>query len=79
MQPRLGQSASFADGGADERVVFTSQLVSIPINDTFCSYVPIRADTDSRIYFKPGFDAGVNTGTYQLWFRPDPETKESAA
>jgi hypothetical protein len=77
--PRLGQSASFAADGPDDRVGYSAQAVGTPIRSVFCEAIPFRADSDFRIYLRPGFDSGSdNGGTYQVWIREAIETEESA-
>lgn len=68
--PSLGEAAGYSAGSLDERVAYDAAAVSTPINDVFCAAVPVRSDSNGRVYFRPGFDSGSNNaGTAELWFR----------
>jgi hypothetical protein len=78
VEPRLGQAAGFTTDGPDDRVALGPQAVATGINAVFCKPIPLRADTDFRVYLRPGFDAGAdNDGIYQLWLQQGIETAES--
>lgn len=70
--PRLGQAASFTNGDINERMVYTSQAVGTPINDVFSSDIPVKTDSNGRLYFRPGFNSGTsssdNDGDYEFFF-----------
>ena len=67
--PRLGQAATFTNGDINERMVYASQGVGTAINDVFSSDIPVKTDSNGRLYFRPGFDAGSdNDGAYEFFF-----------
>jgi hypothetical protein len=69
MAPTLGQVATWSAGGVEERMTYGAQVVGTPISDVLCSCVPVRTDANGKLWFRPGFDAGVNnTGTAEFWF-----------
>ena len=68
-QPRLGQAASFTNGDINERAAYTSTAVGTAINDVFSSDIPVKTDSNGRLYFRPGFDNGSdNDGDYEFFF-----------
>ena len=68
--PLLGQVATWAAGGIDERLTYAATAVGTAINDVFATPVPLKCDADGRVYFRPGFDAGAdNDGDYEFWFQ----------
>lgn len=76
---RVGQVAGFTTDGPDDRLALTTQAVGTLVNVAFCSPIPMHADSASKLYFRPGFDAGSdNNGVYQFWFKQGIETVESS-
>lgn len=71
-QPRLGQAASFTNGDINERAAYTSTAVGTAINDVFSTEIPVKTDSDGRLYFRPGFhngtDSNDNDGDYEFFF-----------
>ena len=68
-QPRLGQAASFTNGDINERAAYTSTAVATAINDVFSTEIPVKTDSNGRLYFRPGFDSGSdNDGDYEFFF-----------
>ncbi len=66
--PSVGQAASFT--GINKRLAYSSTAVGTAINDVFSTSIPCLTDTNGRLYFKPGFDAGSdNDGDYEFWFQ----------
>lgn len=69
-QPRIGQAASFSAGDINERVAYASTAVGTAINDVYATPIPMRSDSDGKLYFKPGFDSGSdNDGDYEFWLQ----------
>jgi hypothetical protein len=76
--PRIGQTAAFVDDGPDDRLEVAAQAFTDPIRKVYCQPIPMTADGTSRLYFKPGLDAGSdNDLDLQFWFIQDYETEES--
>ena len=45
-------------------------LVGTAINDVYATPIPMRSDSDGKLYFKPGFDSGSdNDGDYEFWLQ----------
>jgi hypothetical protein len=69
-QPRIGQAASFSAGDINERVAYASTAVGTAINDIYTTPIPIRSDSNGKVYLRPGFDSGSdNDGDYELYFQ----------
>lgn len=69
-QPLIGQAASFSAGDINERIAYASTAVGTAINDVYTTPIPIRSDSNGRVYLKPGFDSGSdNDGDYELYFQ----------
>jgi hypothetical protein len=67
---RIGQAASFSNGDINERIAYASTAVGTAINDVYTTPIPIRSDSNGRVYLRPGFDAGAdNDGDYELYFQ----------
>ena len=76
--PRIGQAAAFANDGPDDRLALPSQAFTDPIRKVYCQPIPMTADGTSKLYFKPGLNAGAdNDLDLQFWFTQDFETEES--
>jgi hypothetical protein len=53
-----------------ERFSYTAQAVATPINDRFDPPIVCKPDSNGRLYFKPGFNAGAdNDGKYTFDFQ----------
>jgi len=71
-QFRVGELAGWTNGDISERIAYASQAISSDpdINDVFTQPIPTITDGNGRIYFRPGFDSGVdNDGKYEFWFK----------
>ena len=67
--PRLGQAASFTNGDINERMAYSSTAVGTATNDVFSSDIPVKTDSNGRLYFRPGFNSGSdNDGDYEFFF-----------
>ena len=67
---RIGQSASWTNGDINERVTYASSVVATATNDVYAVPVPMKCDTNGRVYFRPGFDSGSdNDANYEFWFK----------
>jgi len=67
--PRMGQAASFTNGDINERMAYSSTAVATATNDVFSTAIPCKTDSNGRLYFRPGFDAGSdNDGAYEFFF-----------
>lgn len=76
--PRIGQAATFADDGADERVALAQQNASAKVNAVFQYPVPFYVDGSFRAYFRPSYNSGSNNiGTYRFWFVQGVATTDS--
>ena len=65
--PRLMQTSDASDSGIEERFVYASGSASI--NDVFAQPMPCLADSDGKLYFKPGFNTGSdNNYGAEFWF-----------
>lgn len=72
-QFRLGETSGFTAGSIDERLAVKSRAVAKPIDDVLLGSpgvgVPLQVDASSRIYFRPGWNAGTdNAADWDLWF-----------
>jgi len=65
----MGQAASFTNGDINERMAYSSTAVATATNDVFSTAIPCKTDSNGRLYFRPGFDAGSdNDGAYEFFF-----------
>lgn len=64
----LGRSATWTTGDIDELVAYsTGVAVATKVNTVFAAPVPIRSDSDGKIYLRPGFNTGSdNDAKYAL-------------
>ena len=54
----------------NERVAYASTAVGTAINDIYTTPIPIRSDSNGKVYLRPGFDSGSdNDGDYELYFQ----------
>tara|TARA_R110000824_G_scaffold156881_1_gene330188 strand:- start:379 stop:768 length:390 start_codon:yes stop_codon:yes gene_type:complete len=66
---RMGQVAGWANSGIDERLTYASALVAVATSDVFAAPVPCKTDSTGKLYFRPGFNAGLdNDGEYEFYF-----------
>ena len=64
---RFGRTAGWTDDDIDEVLTYSSEVVATKVNTVFAAPVPIRSDSDGKIYMRPGFDAGSdNDAKYVL-------------
>lgn len=67
-QPRLANVAAFTNDDFSEKITEDSAAVTTRINKTYANGgVPVRTDSEGKVYFKPCFDAGSDNA-YQYEF-----------
>lgn len=69
--PRLGQAAAagWVNGDIEEVVAYGATAVGTVTNEVFATPIPVMADANGRVYFRPGWNAGAdNAATYEFWF-----------
>ena len=67
--PELHQAAGASADGIHERLNYASTAVGTAINDVFAVPIPCMTDSNGRLYFKPEFDTGTPSGSYEFWFK----------
>ena len=65
----IGDVTGFTTGTGNELLLSSSEPVGTVTHDTHESPIPMWSDSDFKLFFKPGFDAGSdNDGTVELIF-----------
>jgi|TARA_R100001530_G_scaffold125685_1_gene94297 hypothetical protein len=65
----IGNASGFTTLTGDELLLGTSTAVATPTHDTYVTSIPMWADSDYRLYLKPGFVSDSdNDGTAELIF-----------
>ncbi|MBU6287592.1 MAG: hypothetical protein KGS10_05465 [Chloroflexi bacterium] len=74
----LGSVAAYVANSIDQRVAYSASPVATAIREVYCKPIPVWADTDYRVYLRPGFNAGAdNAIDCEFWFREVIGTVES--
>jgi len=67
IRPRVYDTTAGAAGAISDIRYEDTTLVATPIDNTFVSPIPCRADADGKLYFRTGVDAGAdNTVDYDI-------------
>ena len=65
----IGDVTGFTTATGNELLLADSEAVGTVVHDIHESPIPMWSDSDFKLFFKPGFDAGVdNDGTVELIF-----------
>ena len=63
----ISEASAGALSDIDAVVQYAADVVANPVNEAFLPEIPVRTDSNGRIYLKPGFDAGAdNVFSYKI-------------
>lgn len=68
--PTMGEVTAYTASEFDEVMTYSAIAVATKTWDRFSVPIPMKPDENGKLYFRPGFDGGINNvAKARFWFR----------